>query len=53
MAFFIEDGGEKHTLFDGNLALGQIPWTGPINHPVTGALPSDRFSLVKNDISLS
>jgi hypothetical protein len=40
--FFIEDGGEKHTLFEGNLALGQRSWTGLINHPITGALPSDR-----------
>lgn len=40
---FVEDGGEKHTLFEGNLALGQRAWTGLINHPITGALPSDRY----------
>lgn len=43
---------ETHAIW-WDLALRQIPWTGPINHPVTGALPSDRCSIVKNNISLS
>ena len=42
--FFIEDGGEKHTFLEGNLGLGQKRWTGQVNHPVTRALPSDRYA---------
>ena len=47
--FFIEDGGEKHTFFEGNLGLGQKRWTGQVNHPVTGALPSDRYMYATGD----
>ncbi|XP_061186958.1 cell migration-inducing and hyaluronan-binding protein-like [Saccostrea echinata] len=40
--FFLEDGGEKHTYFRGNLGLGQRDFEGTPVLGQTGAIPTDQ-----------
>ncbi|XP_062576125.1 protein DDB_G0287365-like [Saccostrea cucullata] len=40
--FFMEDGGEKHTYFRGNLGLGQQDFVGTPVLGQTGAIPTDQ-----------
>ena len=50
--YFLEDGGEKDTVFDRNLGLGQRGWRGTFKFPVTGVLPTDGLVIGRNIIHL-